>query len=124
MKVYLISMMNAFVLILIGLWGYWGAQTPSPSSLIPVFSGAFLLSLVQGVRSGSRVIAHISVTLTLLLLIGLIMPLIGAIDDENSDSILRVVVMMISCAISMVYFIRSFINVRKARAKVSGQSQK
>jgi len=118
MKVYLISMINAFVLILLGLWGYLGSQTPSPTALIPVFAGALLLGLIKGVKSGNRSLAHFSVILTFILLIAFIKPLTSAIGRADNGAILRVAMMMISCAISMGYFIRSFINLRKERAKV------
>ena len=118
MKVYVVSMLNAIVLILLGLWGYLGSQTPSPTALIPVFAGIILLSLIRGLKAGNRVIAHISVLLTFVLLIAFIKPLTGSIGRADSGAIGRLVIMMISCAVSMVYFIRSFIAVRKARPKV------
>lgn len=117
MKVYLISMLNAFVLMTLGLWGYWGSETPSPTALIPVFAGALLLSLIKGVRYGSKSMAHFSVILTLLVFIGLIKPITGAITRTDSAAIYRVGIMMVSCAITMGFFVRSFIAVRKRRVK-------
>ena len=117
MKVYVVSMLNAAVLISLGLWGYLGSQTPSPTALIPVFAGIILLSLIRGLKAGNRVIAHISVMLTFVLLIAFIKPLTGSIGRADNGAIIRIVVMMISCALSMIYFIRSFIAVRKARTK-------
>ena len=89
-------MLNAFVLILLGLWGYLGSQTPSPTALIPVFAGILLLSFVRGVKNSNRIIAHLAVTLTLILIIALIKPLIGSIDRADNGAILRVIAMMIS----------------------------
>jgi hypothetical protein len=120
MKVYLISMMNSFVLILLGLFGYFGSETPSPTALIPVFTGSLLLSLIKGVKSGNRPIAHFSAILTFLILLAMIKPLTGSISRSDSGAIIRVVVMMISCAITLGYFIHSFIVVRKVKAKVKG----
>ena len=117
MKVYLISMINALVLILFGLWGYWGSETPSPTALIPVLGGALLLTLFKGVKSGNKAVAHVAVTVTLILLIGLVKPLTGALGRSDTGAIVRVAVMIISCTVAMVYFIRSFINVRRARLK-------
>jgi len=117
MKVYVVSMLNAVVLILLGLWGYWGSQSPSPTALIPVFAGIILLSLIRGLKAGNRIIAHISVLLTFVLLIAFIKPLTGSIGRADNGAIVRIVIMMIACAVSMVYFIRSFIVVRKARTK-------
>ncbi len=118
MKVYLVNMINAFILILLGLWGYWGSETPSLTALIPVLGGIMLLLFVKGVRSGNRAIAHFAVTLTLVLLIGLIKPLSGAFGRADNGAIVRVAIMMVSCAVAMGYFIRSFINVRKERLKI------
>ena len=117
MKVYFESMLNALVLIVIGLWGYLGSQTPSPTALIPVFAGILLLSFVRGVKAGNRVIAHLAVLLTFGLVIALIKPLTGSIGRGDSGAVVRVAVMMVSGIVSMVYFIRSFIAVRKARTK-------
>lgn len=116
----MISMINAFVLMTIGLWGYWGSETPSPTALIPVIVGALLLALVRGLRYGSKSIAHFSVILTLLVLIGLIKPLTGAITRADSAAIYRVGFMMATSAITIAFFVRSFIKVRKERAKVNG----
>ncbi len=117
MKVYVVSMLNAFVLIIFGLLGFLGSRTPSPSALIPVFAGIILLSLIRGLKAGNRVIAHVSVLLTFGLLIILIIPLAGSIGRADYGAIVRTMIMMISCAITMVYFIRSFISVRKSRRK-------
>ena len=117
MKEYFVSLLNAFVLISFGLWGYMGSQNPSLTALIPVFSGIVLLYLVKGVKSGNRVIAHLAVMLTFVLLIALIKPLTGAIGRSDSGAIIRVAIMMISCAVSMYYFILSFIDARKERMK-------
>ena len=115
MKVYVVSMLNALVLIVLGLWGYLGSQTPSPTALIPAFAGILLLSFTRGVKSGNKIIAHLAVLLTFILIIAFIKPLTGVIGRSDTGAITRVVIMMISCGVSMVYFIRSFIAVRKAR---------
>lgn len=120
MKVYLISMMNSFVLMFLGIIGYIGSETLSPTALIPVFAGALLLSMIKGIKSGNRPIAHFSVILTFLILIALINPLTSAISSSDSGAIIRVVTMMISCAITLGYFIHSFFVVRKVKAKVKG----
>ena len=115
MKVYSVSMYNALVLILVGLWGYLGSLTPSPTALIPVFAGILLLSFVKGVKAENKVISHLAVLLTFVLIIALIKPLVGAIGRGDNGAAARVAVMMLSCTISMVAFIQSFIAVRKAR---------
>jgi len=118
MKVYMVSMLNAFVLMILGLWGYLGSEDPSLTALIPVILGALLLSLIQQLRYGSKPMAHLSVIITLLILIGLIKPLSGAIMREDSNAIYRVSAMMVSCTIATAFFVRSFIMVRKRKKKL------
>ena len=115
MKVYFVSMLNALVLIVFGLWGYLGSMTPSPTALIPVFAGILLLSFVKGVKDGNRIIAHLAVLITFGLIIAFVKPLTGAIGRGEDGAIIRIAVMMISGIVTMVYFIRSFIAIRKAR---------
>lgn len=120
MKVYLVSMLNAFVLMILGLWGYLGSDTPSLTALIPVVAGAFLLSLIQGLRYGSKSMAHISMVLTFLILIAMIMPLVGALDRGDSAAIYRIGFMMISCSVAVGFFVSKFIKLRKKRVKTHG----
>jgi len=118
MKVYLICTMNSFILILFGLFGYLGSETPSPADLIPVFAGSLLLSLINGIKSRSKSIIHFSVILTFLIIIALIKPLTRSINLSDSGAIARDLAMMISCAITLFYFINSLIALRKGKAKV------
>jgi len=120
MKVYLINMMNAFVLMTFGLIGYLVSDAPSATALIPVFAGALLLSFMKDVKKGNRPIAHFSVILTFLVLVGLIKPLTMAITRADSGATGRVGVMMVSCAITLGFFVRSFISVRRDRIKSKG----
>ncbi|MCB8998888.1 MAG: hypothetical protein H6540_09675 [Bacteroidales bacterium] len=113
MKPYFINGVNAVVLIILGSWAYLGSDSPSPTALIPVFGGLILLILTPSFKKGNRVVAHIAVTLTLILLIGLIKPLTGAIGRNDFLGIARVIIMMLSSAAAMFYFIRSFVEARK-----------
>ena len=122
MKLYLISMMNAFVLMIFGLWGYLGAETPSPIALIPVFVGALLLSLIQKLRYGSKSYIRLSLIITFLILIALIKPLIDAFMVTDTNAIYRVGFMMGSSLITLGFFVRNIIKVRKKRVKIKSQS--
>ena len=112
MKPYLANLINAIVLILLGLWGYFGSETPSLTALIPVVTGGILLIFTPSFRKGNRIIAHIAVVLTLAIFIALIKPLSGAIERLDNAAITRVVVMMISSFFAMTLFIKSFIDAR------------
>ncbi|HEY3389213.1 MAG TPA: hypothetical protein VGK38_06545 [Prolixibacteraceae bacterium] len=120
MKLYLVSMMNAFVLMVLGLWGFLGSETSSIAALIPVIAGAFLISLIQGLRYGSKSMAQISMVLTFLILIGMIMPFVGALRLGDSATTYRIGFMMFSCTIAIGFFIRRLIKVGKKKAKVKG----
>lgn len=110
------NLINAIILIALGAWGYFGADKPSPTALIPVGFGVVLLCMYPGVLKHNKMIAHIAVSVTLLLLLlALIMPLMSAIGKGNSMAIYRVAFMMVSCAVAMFFFIKSFIDARKAR---------
>jgi hypothetical protein len=110
-----ISLLNAIVLIALGAWGYFGSETPSPTALIPVIFGVLLLFLNPGIRKHNKVVAHIAVVLTLLILLGLAMPLKGALGRSDTAAIARVAVMMATTVLALVVFINSFIQVRRAR---------
>jgi hypothetical protein len=109
------SLINAILLITLSLWGYFSPETPSITALIPAFVGAILIAINNGVKKENKVIAHIAVVLTLVILFGLIKPLLGAVDRSDNLAILRVLIMIISTIMAMIYFIKSFIQARKNR---------
>lgn len=107
------SLINAFLLIALGIWGYLNAT--SPTALIPVGFGVVLLALSNGVKKENKVIAHIAVVFTLLILLGLIKPFMGTIERGNTLGTVRTGVMILSTIMAMFYFIKSFRDARKAR---------
>ena len=117
MKAHTASLINALLLIVLAGWGYLSSDTPSMTALIPAIIGVILLGLNNGVKKENKVIAHIAVVLTLLILIGLIKPLTGAMERADNMAIMRVVVMLLSTIVALVYFIKSFIDARKSRAE-------
>ncbi len=112
---YQVSAINAILLILIGSYGYLQSNTPSPTALIPVVFGIILLTMNKGIKTENKIIAHIAVTATLLILLGLIMPLKNALGNGDTGAILRVSVMLISTVFAMISFIKSFIKAKKER---------
>ncbi len=113
-KPYQVSALNAISLIVIGGYGYLQSNTPSPTALIPVIFGVLLLAMNSGIKSENKLIAHIAVTLTLIMLFGLAMPLLGAIDRSDNYAIMRITVMIATTVGAMVSFIMNFINARKS----------
>jgi len=109
------NLLNSIVLIGMGLWGYFDTNQ-APTALIPVGFGVVLLLLSRGVARENKVIAHIAVVLTLLVLIAIIAkPLMSALADGGILKIFRVSAMVLTGILAMVAFIRSFIAARKAR---------
>ena len=113
MKAYIASLTNAVALIALSLWGYFSSDSPSLTALIPTFIGVVLLILNSGVKNENKIIAHIAVLLTLIVLIGLIKPFMGAMAREDNGALIRVTIMILSTIIAIIFFVKSFINARK-----------
>lgn len=115
MKAHVVSLIHAVALIGLGGYGYLSSDTPSVTALIPVVFGVLLIAMNNGVKKENKVIAHIAVLLTLLIIIGLIKPLTGAMGRGDSAAVARVATMLVLGVLAMVSFVRSFIAARKAR---------
>ena len=116
MKASLSSLLNAIILISMGLWGYFESESKAITALIPVIIGTILLLVNKGVKNENKALAHVAVLLTFLILLGLVKPLLGAFERENTYAVIRVLLMIISSLWAMISFIKSFISARKNRA--------
>ena len=108
MKPHKISFVNAITLISFGLWGYIDVDY-SPTALIPVIFGVIILILNPGLKRENKVIAHIVVLLTFLILGGLVKPLMSTLESGNTMGTTRVTLMMLSTLMALIVFIKSFI---------------
>ncbi len=117
MKAASANILNAMVLIAAGIIGYFlipaehGPQ--SPTALIPAVFGVLFLVLHKGIASGNKVISHIVVVLTLLLLIMCIWRFMITSDWNAKKYIFLACI--ISNAVALIAFIKSFIEARKNR---------
>jgi len=84
----------SIVLITFALWGYLGSSSASITALIPVVIGLAILFCVPFVKKGSKIARRICVVLTVLVVVGLIKPLIGALGREDLSALARVLFMM------------------------------
>ena len=116
MKASLSSLLNAIILISMGLWGYFESESKAVTALIPVIIGTILLLVNKGVKNENKALAHVAVLLTFLIMFGLVKPLLGAFERENTYAVIRVLLMIISSLWAMISFIKSFISARKNRA--------
>lgn len=107
------NLINSVCLIAIGLWGY--LEVTSPTALIPVGFGAALILCSSGIRKENKVVAHIAVLLTLLILIALVGMRLPKSLSQGGLGLIRVLLMIGTSTFSMVYFVKSFIANRKAR---------
>ncbi len=109
------NVINALALLILGAWGCYATEMASKTALIPVIGGLILLACQNGVSKENKVVAHIAVAVTLLLILGILRPFLSAIGGDDPMKILRTGVMLLTGIIAMVYFIKSFRDARKAR---------
>ena len=109
-----IHLLNSVVLVVFGIWGYLVGR--SFTALIPFIFGLILLFLYKGVKNEDKVLAHVAVILTFIILIALILqPLQAAFSSGDAGRIFRSSVMVLTSAFAMFSFILSFIKVRKSK---------
>ena len=113
------NLINALTLVIVGLWGFIDVNTPSLetgiswTALIPVFFGAIFLLCQKWIKNDSKIIAHIAVVLTLLILIALVGKRLPISIENGGIGLFRVVVMSLTSLLAFIIFIRSFIENRK-----------
>ena len=98
-----------------GSWSYLINESRPITALIPVFVGSCLLLLNKRVKNEDKVGSHLAVLLTLLIIIGLLKPLMGSFGRDDYPAIFRVTLMEITSMLSLLSFIKSFIETRKNR---------
>ena len=77
MKAHTTSLINALILVIMGLWGYFESDSRPVTALIPVVVGIILVAINNSVKKENKIIAHIAILLTLIITIGLIKPFLG-----------------------------------------------
>jgi exosortase/archaeosortase len=117
MKATQANLLNAIVLLAAGLYGYFMILTPEGTraitALIPAAFGLLFLVFQKGVASQNKIISHVVVVLTLLLLIICIMRFLK-IEDWGAKKYLFLAC-IVSNIIAMIAFVGSFISARKNR---------
>ena len=122
MKAATANILNAIVLIAAGLYGYFGIAasdgTHSLTALIPAAFGIIFLAMQKGVANHNKIISHVVVVLTLLLLVMCIMRFVKVQDWVDKKYVFLACV--ISNAVALIAFIGSFIEARKNRKITNG----
>ena len=105
------NLINSISLIGFGLWGYF--EVTSPTALIPVGFGLVLLLCYNGVKNQNKIIAHVAVLLTLVILLALVGMRLPKSIDTGGAGLYRVLAMCATSVVAMVYFVKSFIEARR-----------
>ena len=108
------NLINSIALIGFGLWGYF--EVTSPTALIPVGFGLILLLCYNGVKNQNKIIAHIAVLLTLLILFALLGMRLPKSLESGGIGLFRVLFMCGTSLLAMIYFVKSFIEARRNKS--------
>ncbi|MAU76382.1 MAG: hypothetical protein CL831_05855 [Crocinitomicaceae bacterium] len=111
MKIAFYNTLNSIVLIALGLWGYIDVQ--SPTALIPVGFGVILLLCSNGLKKENKIISHVAVLLTLVILVALVGMRLPKSLVSGGLGLVRVSAMILTSILSMVAFVLSFIKARR-----------
>lgn len=114
MNSYKANLINSSTLIIIGLWGYF--ESSSITALIPVVFGVILFLCSKGVKSQNKLIAHVAVLLTLIILLSLVGMRLPKSIESGGLGLLRVFSMIVTSTLAMIFFVKSFIDARKNRS--------
>lgn len=109
------NQINALVLIMGSMVAYLQPDFGSWTVFIPAIFGAALLGCTPGVKAENKVIAHIAVTLTLVIFLMLLVPFIKGLTEGDIMAVLRVGIMMATCILAKIAFIKSFRDARRRR---------
>jgi len=107
------NLLNATTLILMSIWGY--KATGSHTALIPLAFGAILFYFTNSIRSHNKAVSHIAIVLTLVVLGALVGMRLPKSLDQGGPGLYRVLAMIFTGVLAMIFFIKSFIDARKAK---------
>ena len=113
MKVHQANALNSISLILLGFWGYF--DTDSVTALIPVGFGLILFFCNSGIKKENKIISHLAVLLTLVILIALVGMRLPKSLESGGFGLYRVLIMIITSTIAIISFVHTFIKVRQQR---------
>ncbi|MEM7242257.1 MAG: hypothetical protein AAF429_08735 [Pseudomonadota bacterium] len=115
MNVNFANTINAIVLIIMADWAYLSADVPHFMMLIPAIVGFILIFCNRGIKRDDKMIAHIAVLLTCLMLLSGLWYVVQGLRLGDMLMVLRNGAMSGTSILAMVYFIKSFRDARRAR---------
>lgn len=114
MDAYKATLLNGLTLILMSVWAWFATQ--SASVAITAAFGLLFLLLAGGVKRENPVISHLVVVLVVVVILALIRPLLGTFERGNPAGSVRVGLMMLTSLLALGYYVKSFIDTRRARS--------
>lgn len=105
MKPLHVIVLNAFLLILLGLWGYLASPTHSSTELIPIVFGFLFLAAALPIHLDNRIVEFMVRVLLFLLVIALTLSLVNALDHVDPENMLRLSLMLLATVYSLFIFI-------------------
>ncbi|MEM8700584.1 MAG: hypothetical protein AAGF82_02075 [Pseudomonadota bacterium] len=109
------SLINALTLIACSVWAFASIGGASYTALIPAAFGLALIACSPGLKVENKVIAHIAVLLTVVVLVALYMPFSSAVSQGAAGPLIRSVAMVATTLLALVFFIKSFRDARRSR---------
>lgn len=106
MKPFQANLVNATILIILGLWGYWLQAEPSSRAMIPVGFGVLFLLSTPPLRRNNRLVLYLLSFLDFLLLVALVMALIRAMRSGTVGEVFRQVIMILSAGYALFVYLR------------------
>jgi len=108
------NLINSIALISMSAWGY--IDTNSFTALIPAAFGLILIVLGTMLTNEKlvKLSAHLVVLFTLLILLALVIQVLPGVVDRGGIGLIRVIIMISTCSIAMIVFVKSFIDNRKS----------
>ena len=108
-----------FLLVLLGVAGYFGTGRASVTALIPAMVGALFLVLALVARNPAarKHVMHAAVALALLGVVGVAPRIIAAVraGDTSRPAVLSQMAMAVILALYVILGVKSFVDARKAR---------
>ncbi|GAB3539067.1 hypothetical protein GCM10027443_35200 [Pontibacter brevis] len=111
---YIINTINALVLIIAGLIGYFANPAKPPTALIAPFFGLLLLACTYHLRKHNRFVFHTVSALTLLVGLLVVMRVDPDTFEWNRRNIL-LLIMGLSCLVAVCFYVGTFIRERRMR---------
>lgn len=111
---YIVNSVNALILIVLGLIGYFISPGRPVTALIAPFFGILLLACTYHLRKHNRFVSHTVTSLTLLAAIvtlARINPETFAWDTRN----VLLLLIGLSCAVAVAFYVATFVRERRLR---------